>query len=258
MNGRGGGAGGTRIHPVGRFVCRTGRRVDRQVHGSGGSAPTDGRRGRLIARYRRRRPTLAPGAASIQAPTYARDGGRPSGRTPIYSGRAASASSRRSRYSRAAAAAVAGDHASVRAARSPGDRSEAACRGPEAVREAYTWAVRVGPRRCAANRRWRRRRRSVRWCATANADSWRVLYLICNRGCRYISLPVLRPGYAGHQGCYRMSRRLAGSRGACRRSYAAGADGPIGSATALRFGRSVLGEQAQYLRLIRVKITAFA
>lgn len=170
-----------RLRSVGRFVCRTARRVDRQGRGSSGTAPADGRRGRLIARYRRRRPTLAPGDASIQAPTCARGGERPSVRAPIYSGRAASASSRRSRYSHAAAAAVAGDHVAVRAARSPGDRNKAACRGLEAVREADTRAVRVGPRRCAANRRWRRRPRSVRWRATASVDSWRVLYLICNR-----------------------------------------------------------------------------
>lgn len=167
--------------PVGQFVCRTARRVDRLDGGGTGTALADCRRGRLIARCRRRRPILAPGDASIQVPTGARVGERPSVRAPIYSGRAASASSRRSRYSHAAAAAVAGDHVAVRAARSPGDRNKAACRGLEAVRAADTRAVRVGPRRCAANCRWRRRRRSVRWRATASVDSWRVLYLICNR-----------------------------------------------------------------------------
>lgn len=62
-----------------------------------GVAPTESRRGRLpIARCRRRRSTPAPGAASSRAPTDAPGAARPSGRTPIYSGRAASASSRRS------------------------------------------------------------------------------------------------------------------------------------------------------------------
>lgn len=168
--------------PVSSCAGRGGVSSDNGVEATAPRRPAAGA-GRLIARYRRRRPTLAPGAASIRAPIYARGGGQPSVRAPIYSGRAANASSRRSKHSRAAAAAVAGDHAAVQAARSAGDPNKAACRGPAAVREGGIRAVRIEPRRCAANRRWRRGRRPVRWRATASVDAWQVLYLMCNRGC---------------------------------------------------------------------------
>ena len=144
-----------------------------------GVAPTESRRGRLpIARCRRRRSTPAPGAASSRAPTDAPGAARPSGRTPIYSGRAASASSRRSRHSRAAGAVADGDRAAVPAARSPGDRDKAACRARGSVRAAGIPAVLAGPKRYAASRRWPRRRRSVRWRATTSVDSSRVLLYV--------------------------------------------------------------------------------
>lgn len=106
-----------------------------------------------IATYRRRRSTPVPGGASSRAPTDARGAVRPSGRTPIYSGHAASASNRPSIYSRAGVAAAGGGRAGRPAARSRGGPHTAARRARGSGRMAGTRAVQAGPTRHAASRR---------------------------------------------------------------------------------------------------------
>ncbi len=135
-----------------------------------------------IARLHRRRPISGPGAASSRGPIDAPGGGRPTGRTPRYSGRAASASSRRSTRSRATSVAAGGGRVAARAVQSPGDPDKAACRARGSDPAAgIPAAARAEPRRYATSRLYRRGRRSVRWRATVSVDSWRVLF--CNTGC---------------------------------------------------------------------------
>ncbi len=137
---------------------------------------------RLIARRRRRKSTPGPGAASSRGPSDVRGDGRPTVRTPIHSGRAASSSSRRSTYSRATSVAAGGGRVAAGAAQSPGDSDKAACRARGSDPAAgVPAAARAEPRRYATSRRLRRGQRSVRWRATVSVDSWRVLS--CNRVC---------------------------------------------------------------------------
>lgn len=174
--------------PVGHHDSGAERRGFARRPAPGPGPPWAGAGQPPIATNRRRRPTLVPGDASSRVPSDDRGVVRPSGRTPIYSGRAASASNRPSIYNRAAVVAAGGGRAGLPAARSPGGRHKAARRARGSGRTAGIPATRAGPRRRGTSR-CRRRRRSIRWRAATSVDSWRVLFCIgggCSTlACRY-------------------------------------------------------------------------